>query len=137
MHGKPEGRGWRGARRVMRMLEPTLMLLLHCSPTHGYSLLEDIQKYGFGNIDPSVLYRALHQMEGRGWIISAWDEEQSQGPPRRMYHLTADGDAVLNTIIKDLQVQQEHIQKLMDAYQKHMQECTSDFNNENISSRKE
>lgn len=127
MHGKAGRKGWRGARRTMRMLEPALMLLMHCSPAHGYSLLEDLQKFGLGNIDPSLLYRALHQMEQRGWINSDWDKEQSQGPPRRVYHLTAEGDAVLSTIIQDLQVQQENVQKLMDSYQKHMQDCTSDF----------
>jgi len=127
MHGRSLGKGWRGLRRTKRMLEPVLMQLMHCSPTHGYSLLEELQKFGLGNIDPSLLYRALHRMENHGWVRSDWDEKQSQGPPRRVYHLTAKGDEALSMIIQDLQIQQGYVQKLVETYQKHMRECTSDF----------
>ena len=81
--------------REARFLEPTLCLLLHHSPSHGYTLLERLEEFGLGTMDSGVVYRALRDMEEMGWVTSAWDTEQAQGPPRRVYRLTAQGDQVL------------------------------------------
>jgi PadR family transcriptional regulator, regulatory protein PadR len=50
-----------------------------------------------GTIHPSVIYRTLREMETLEWIVSDWDADQTQGPPRRIYELTAQGEAVLKT----------------------------------------
>jgi DNA-binding PadR family transcriptional regulator len=33
----------------------------------------------------------LRQMEESGWVDSTWDNDKTQGPPRRMYQLTDAG----------------------------------------------
>ena len=82
---------------TISMLEPALMILLKEHPRHGYTLLADLEVLGMSTIHPSVVYRTLREMEELGWIQSAWDTMQTQGPPRRIYKITAIGeDALLN-----------------------------------------
>ena len=86
------GRGYRRrtrGRRTVRMLEPALLLLLHHGPAHGYTLLEQLREFGLGDLNPSAVYRVLRDMEAKEWVTSTWDEEQTQGPPRRVYRFTA------------------------------------------------
>jgi len=121
------GRGyrwrWRGAsRRAVRFVEPTLLLLLHYGPAHGYTLIEQLDEYGLADIDPSAVYRALRDMEERGWVMSSWEEEQTQGPPRRVYRLTVLGHEVLGWWTQDLQETRDMIGHLLDAYTRHMEE---------------
>jgi len=104
------------------MLEPALLLLLHYCPAHGYTLLEQLEKFGLGDLDPSTVYRALRDMEEKGWVASTWDEEQAQGPPRRVYRLTALGDEVLALWTQDLVESREKIDCLLEAYRRHMEE---------------
>ena len=105
-----------------RFLEPTLCLLLHYRPSHGYTLLERLEEFGLGAMDSGVVYRALRDMEDKGWVTSAWDTELAQGPPRRVYHLTAQGDQVLRGWVGDLRQTRRQIEHLVDIYDRHMEE---------------
>lgn len=121
--GQEDGQRWRGtSRRAVRFVEPTLLLLLHDGPAHGYTLIEQLGEYGLADIDPSAVYRALRDMEKHGWVLSAWEEEETQGPPRRVYRLTTLGDEVLSRWAKDLQDTRRMIDHLLDAYSRHMEE---------------
>jgi PadR family transcriptional regulator PadR len=77
------------------MLEPALLILLKEQPRHGYTLLADLETLGMSTIHPSVVYRTLREMEGLAWIQSDWDIDQTQGPPRRIYRLTGNGEDAL------------------------------------------
>ncbi|RLC63787.1 MAG: PadR family transcriptional regulator [Chloroflexi bacterium] len=119
---------WRGcSRRAVRFLEPTLLLLLHYGPAHGYTLLERLGEFGLGGLNPSVVYRALRDMEGRGWVTSTWDTEQTQGPPRRVYHLTALGNEALSLWTQDLQETRRLIDHVLGAYSRHMEEGKGEY----------
>ncbi len=114
---------WQGcSRRAVRFLRPSLLLLLHHGPAHGYTLLEKLPGFGLGELNPSVVYRALREMEEDGWVASFWDEEQSQGPPRRIYRLTALGDEALALWIRDLGETRGLIEHLLKEYYRHMEE---------------
>lgn len=123
MHRRGHRWGWRGCSRyAVRFLEPVLLLLLHHGPAHGYTLLERLEEFGLSALDPSVVYRALRGMEECGWVTSSWDEEQTQGPPRRVYRLTALGDEALRMWTTDLKETQRMIDHLLSAYHRHMEE---------------
>jgi PadR family transcriptional regulator PadR len=98
------------------------LLLLHYGPAHGYTLIEQLDEYGLSDIDRSAVYRALRDMEERGWVISTWDEKQTQGPPRRVYRLTALGNEVLSGWTQDLRETRDMIDYLLVAYRRHMEE---------------
>lgn len=58
--------------------------------------LEHLEENGLEEMNPSMIYRTLREMEEKNWISFKWDAEQAQGSPRRVCHLTALGDEVLN-----------------------------------------
>jgi len=122
MRGRGRGRGRGRYRRVARMLEPALLLLLHHGPAHGYTLMERLGEFGLEGLNPSVVYRVLRDMESQGWVSSTWDEEKTQGPPRRVYNLTALGDEVLGWSVQDLQAARAMIDHLLGVYSQHMEE---------------
>jgi PadR family transcriptional regulator PadR len=126
MRGKGQRRRRRG-RRTAGMRESALLLLLHRQPAHGYTLLEQLQEFGLGGIAPSVIYRALRDMEARGWVASTWDEEQTQGPPRRIYRITALGDEVLAAQVGELDETRKMLDHLVGAYHVHMDEGEGEY----------
>ncbi len=121
MQGRGHRRRRRG-RRMVRMLGPALLLLLHHGPAHGYTFLEQLGEFGLGDLNSSVIYRMLRDMEEKGWVTSTWDEEQAQGPPRRVYRLTALGDEVLALWTQDLEESRKKVDYLLGVYRRHMEE---------------
>ncbi len=40
--------------------------------SHGYKLMERLEEFGFEQINPGTLYRALRKMEKEGLCESTW-----------------------------------------------------------------
>lgn len=116
--GRGRGQGPGRGRGRRRLLEPVLLLQLKRDSSHGYGLLEGLEEFDLGPFDPSVIYRLLREMEGSGWISSTWDEQQTQGPPRRVYRLKAAGEAVLQDWVKDLEAGRSRIDRFLRAYKR-------------------
>ena len=122
------GRGWAmraGSRGeeihsplVLSLLEPTLLALLKEKPGHGYSLLSELNEIEMTTIHQSVVYRTLREMETLGWIESDWNTDQTQGPPRRTYHLTSQGEEALRYWTQELEKTDAIINKLFTKIQK-------------------
>jgi len=121
----PRGRGRDGSRgrgrrrRVMSFLQPCLLMMLHRGEAHGYNLLNGLDEFGFqpGQKDPSLLYRALREMEEIGLVTSEWDSN-SLGPQRRVYQITPAGEEFLKDWISDLRRTRLEIEALIAAYEK-------------------
>jgi len=103
--------------RLVRFMEAVLLLLLHHGEAHGYSLLDQMGDFGFQDVSSSVVYRALREMEERGWVSSRLEDEQTQGPPRRMYSLSPAGEEGLSSFVKDLHENQTQIQHFLARYE--------------------
>jgi PadR family transcriptional regulator PadR len=128
-HGGGGGRRrrGRGVRRAARLMEPVLLLLLHRGLSHGYALLDRLSEYGLDQVDPSAVYRALRDMEEQELVASNWDEQETQGPPRRVYRLTALGDKALSLWITDLKEARARIDHVLESYRQHMQEAQGEY----------
>ncbi len=119
----PECRGKRGGRRrrrrrVMSFLQPCLLVMLHGGGAHGYSLLSGLGAFGFdpADLDPSLVYRALREMETQGLVRSEWGEV-SLGPQRRIYRITGLGEQYLADWMADLRRARREIDLLLAAYE--------------------
>lgn len=112
--GRGEGRGRR--RNGMRFLRPGLLTLLRRDSGHGYNLLQGLEELGFETegMDPSVVYRALRDMEEGGLVTSQWGDE-SLGPRRRIYSLTRDGEQVASAWVEDLERARAEIDRVLSA----------------------
>ena len=117
-HGRGR-QGGRRRRRVMSFLQPCLLVLLHQRSAHGYDLLDELEHFGFNldRLDPSLVYRALREMEGADLVESEWGEE-SLGPQRRMHRITAEGEDFLGEWVGDLQRTRQEIDSLLEAYER-------------------
>ncbi len=100
----------------MSFLQPCLLTLLQRGEDHGYNLLDGLEEFGFDldRLDPSLVYRALREMETDGLVSSQWGEE-SLGPRRRVYGITGDGLRTLDIWIEDLSRTREEIERLLTA----------------------
>jgi DNA-binding PadR family transcriptional regulator len=102
----------------MFFLQSCLLVLLHREPGYGYSLMNGLQDFGFQSeaMDISILYRALRELEAAGLVSSSWDEEKSLGPQRRIYTITAQGEAVLVEWMQSLRQRRKELEALEMAY---------------------
>jgi PadR family transcriptional regulator PadR len=67
-------------------------------------------------MNPTAVYRALRDMEARGWVVSHWEDQETQGPPRRIYEMTDLGDEALRAWSEDLERTRDTIDGLLRAY---------------------
>ncbi|PWH13042.1 MAG: PadR family transcriptional regulator [Anaerolineae bacterium] len=127
-HGRGFGKGCRGGRRKMFFLESCVLVLLHQAPSYGYALMEDLRQFGFPpeQMDISILYRALRDLEDMGFVSSNWSDE-SYGPQRRVYTITPDGEAILAEWMEDLRQRRREIEALEAAYLSVKQKAQSDL----------
>ena len=103
----------------MSFLQPCLLVMLHQGEAHGYSLLNGLGKFGFNldRLDPSLVYRALREMEAADLVASEWADE-SLGPQRRVYCITDEGEQALTQWVADLHRTRQDIDHLLAAYEK-------------------
>ncbi len=123
------GRGRGRRQRVMSFLQPCLLLMLTRGEAHGYSLLDELAEFGFNpdRVDPSLIYRALREMEDGGWVTSSWDED-GQGPRRRVYQILPEGKSFLAEWIDDLRCTRDEIDSLLAAYERELEPFDDDSN---------
>jgi DNA-binding PadR family transcriptional regulator len=106
----------------MSFLQPCLLVQLNHAPAHGYGLLDGLADFGLGpgQQDPSLVYRALRDMEESGLVTSEWDDD-SLGPQRRVYRITPDGIRYLEGWVADLRRTRQEIDLLLMTYEQKSQ----------------
>ena len=73
---------------------PMLILsVLAVAPRHGYGISQALVSAGLQPIKGAQLYPALVRLEDEGAIVAQWEQSES-GPARKVYELTAAGDAL-------------------------------------------
>jgi DNA-binding PadR family transcriptional regulator len=115
--GRGFGKGRGGGRRKMFFMESCLLMLLHREPGYGYSLMDGMKEFGFqtAEMDISILYRALRDLESAELVVSSWGED-SFGPQRRMYTITPQGETTLAEWVQTLRQRRKEIEALETAY---------------------
>lgn len=100
---------------VQRFMETSLLVLLAQQPGHGYSLSEQLDDFGFSDINVSTLYRIMRKMDERGLVSSSW-EKGDKGPARRVYSITQIGRAALDGWIDVFVERKSNIEALLSKY---------------------
>ncbi len=84
------------------LLQGTLdMLILQVTalgPLHGYAIAQRLQQISKDalQVQQGSLYPALHRLEARGWLSSAWDRTET-GRDAKFYSLTRAGRRQLDS----------------------------------------
>lgn len=71
-----------------------LLVMLSDHNLHGYEITKELNEKFEILTDAGTVYRALRQLERDGYISSWWDPKE-QGPARRFYALTENGNSAL------------------------------------------
>ncbi|MBX3170813.1 MAG: helix-turn-helix transcriptional regulator [Candidatus Eremiobacteraeota bacterium] len=92
----PPGRGGRARRGEVRLV---FLEVLRDGPKHGYEIIRNLEERSGGRYVPSPgsVYPTLQYLEEAGWIAA-----EAQGE-RRVYHLTEEGKARLDSHQGDLE----------------------------------
>lgn len=86
---------------VEKFIEPCILLLLSKNSSHGYGLMDDLEKHCGHKVDIGNLYRTLRKMENNKWIVSNWYKNKI-GPDKRTYSITFEGKTVLHEAVTTL-----------------------------------
>lgn len=124
-HGRGRGRGRGWGRPIRGFLEPCLLLVLQRGESHGYDLKDELGPFGMGNVNPSLVYRALRDMEGDGLVRSKWDTETTAGPARRVYQLTKEGRERLHEWAEELRHTDQVLHSFLEAVDRTTEEGQS------------
>jgi len=92
-------------------LVPVVLLMLRGWSSYGYELMEKMAAFGLATMNAGTFYRTLRQMEKDGMVSSSWNTSEA-GPARRMYSITAAGEAYLKFWADSL----DQYQKMMDNF---------------------
>ena len=107
-------------RRVPRLLQPLILLVLKGKDSYGYELIEKISEFRFHDTPPDVgaIYRNLRGMEKEGWVKSKWDT-RGNGPAKRTYRITPQGEEILHGWAVTVRKRKEALGQFLKLYQKH------------------
>jgi DNA-binding MarR family transcriptional regulator len=75
-------------------------MLLYEQPTHGYAIMKNLEARLGKSISPSLVYPFLHRLEQRGLLSIT--EEPIGRKPRKVYHLTEEGNQLATILFKRL-----------------------------------
>ncbi len=90
---------------------PVILSMLRQWNSYGYELMEKMSAFGLSTMNPGTFYRTLRQMEKDGVVSSNWDTSED-GPARRVYSITAAGEAYLKLWTESL----DQYQKMMNTF---------------------
>ncbi|HQN43879.1 MAG TPA: PadR family transcriptional regulator [Anaerolineaceae bacterium] len=95
---------------ALPLTETTLFILLSLSeePRHGYAIMKSVLQLSKGriNLTAGTLYGAIKRLLGQDWIERIDDGDlviDNPGLPRKAYHLTRRGRAILQAEVQRLQ----------------------------------
>jgi len=97
------------------ILPPFVLLAVSLQRAHGYAIEDYLRGFGLFGITMSTLYRTLRQMEKDGFLESTW-EPGPTGPARRVYTITGNGDAWLESSAAMLNAYRETINRFFGLY---------------------
>ena len=92
-----------------------LLAMLAEKNLHGYEITKELNEKFEVITDAGTVYRALRQLERDGCISSWWNPAE-QGPPRRLYALTPQGNAALRRWSEALEQYRANLESFFALY---------------------
>ena len=83
-----------GKKLPKNFMTPWVLLVLKQWNIHGYLIMQYLNQMGFAEVDHATLYKELRRLESDGYIESEWQTD-GNGPAKRVYKITDDGEELL------------------------------------------
>ena len=111
------------AKQMTEMLKGTLegvvLALLREQPAYGYEITARLREHGFADIVEGTVYALLIRIEQRG-LVDVERVPSEKGPPRKVYALNPEGQAVLDEFWSTWRFLSDRIEALrVDTPQEH------------------
>jgi PadR family transcriptional regulator PadR len=84
------------------ILELAILSALYRQSHYGYSLVRDLTVAGATELKEGTIYPLLSRLAKEGLVRSEW-VESNQGPPRKYYFLTNDGQIMCEALNREFQ----------------------------------
>jgi len=90
-----------------------ILLVLKKNPSHGYKIIQEINRRSFGMWNPSTstIYHILESLEEKN-LISILEVEE-EGRQRKIYEITSEGKNTLELLIENYQKMQEAMRNMI------------------------
>ena len=94
-------------KQVTEMLKGTLegivLAILSGRSAYGYEITAWLREKGFSDIAEGTVYALLIRIEQRG-LVDVEKVPSEKGPPRKVYSLNAQGQALPRRVLEDLEL---------------------------------
>src|SRR3990167_10947694 len=100
---------------VEKFVEPCILLLLSKDSSHGYGLMDGLEKHCGHKVDIGNLYRTLRRMEKNKWIVSDWQKNKI-GPDKRTYKISPNAVAILHEAALSLKTTRRLLSRFRNGY---------------------
>ncbi|WP_186825941.1 PadR family transcriptional regulator [Lentilactobacillus rapi] len=81
------------------ILQGCLLILINEKPFYGYSISQELSKFGFADVPKGTIYPLLMTMEKKK-LIEGKRQPSSEGPQRKYYYLTPTGKVAKDHFIQ-------------------------------------
>ena len=88
-------------------LEGIVLAILSGRPAYGYEITARLREMGFSDIAEGTVYALLVRIEQRG-LVDVEKHPSEKGPPRKVYSLNVQGQAVSRGVLEDLALPRPH-----------------------------
>ena len=82
------------AQWLRGLLDVCLLAVISEEPTYGYEMTRRLTEAGLDVVSEGSIYPALARLE-RGGLVTTYRESSPDGPQRKYYRATPDGEATL------------------------------------------
>ena len=97
---------------VRGTLEYCILLMLDKKVYYGYEILQELSKYPIIASTESTVYPLLRRLTKEGYL-STYNRESNEGPPRKYYSMTVEGEVYLATLIREWDQMVDSVQRLL------------------------
>lgn len=92
------------------VLELCVLKLIQQKDLYGYATVQKVSFYI--EVTESTIYPLLRRLTKEGYL-STYNRESNEGPPRKYYSMTVEGEVYLATLIREWDQMVDSVQRLL------------------------
>lgn len=94
--------------------ELAILLLVRNKEMYGYELTQQLNKIPLFTLAEGSIYPILKRMVNKQWIESYW-QESVEGPRRKYYKITKEGQEIVKTRMCDYQELYQNLERIKEG----------------------